>query len=181
MIQIPHSAESADAPKADNDTAPTMLSDTELERQLLALAEEYAREVSQPNLNTEELIAIDKKWQEKFTELGIRSTNNMHVWFTDNGGPYNAYNIHTETPDPAVVYLQELATNEPDFFEECATAQRTNSKLFTEWLKKTGGMGPQTVDHTIARWTLDLKMTEAFNKMLTYPGATEEILDQLSI
>lgn len=167
------------------DQVPRVLSDTEREQQLLALAEAYTSDVGQVDLSADEIEAIDQKWRDKLEELGVRHTNNLHAWFSPANGPLNAfYDIHGQDIDkttPAVIYLRQLEIDEPELYAACIEADKDNSAAFTEWLRRTGGMGPQTVDHTKKRWTLDLRMTTAYNHMLIYPGASEELLATLDI
>ncbi|MDB5166882.1 MAG: hypothetical protein JWN26_27 [Candidatus Saccharibacteria bacterium] len=170
--------------RADDETF-RVLSDEEREQQLLALADAYTSDVNQDNLPLDEYKVIDQKWEKKLRELGVRKTNNLHVWFSSETGPLKAfYDIHgkdTEKTTPAVIYLRQLQIDEPELYAACVEADKENAEAFADWLRKTGGMGPQTVDHTRARWTLDLRMTTAFDHMLTYPGASEELLDTLDI
>lgn len=163
----------------DDEFTGVTLSDTERERQLLAVAEEYTADINAAD-TAEEEEAVNKKWAEKLRTLGVRDTNNLHVWFNPGDDPYKAYDIETSAR-PAAAYLRLLQQDEPDLFTACVKASQDNQTEFASWLKhvQSGGSDEQDLELTLARWQLDLKMTAAIEHMLTYPGATEDILQEL--
>lgn len=179
---FPYNGENKQFRQPDNEPNGSDLSDTEREERLFALAEQYTNEVNTATAVTSE--AISQKWQEKLRELGIRRTNNLPQWFTPGGGLFGAYDIHgkaAEAYNPAVIYLRQLEQDEPELFKKCIEADQANKEVFDQWLKEmqSGGSAQQTVDHTLTRWNLDLIMTTAFNQMLTYPGASEDMINEL--
>jgi len=161
-----------------NKSAPSI---EELEKSVLSLVDDYYLAINKIGISDEEQAAVDRLWKEKLEVLGVRHTNNMPQWFANGPGPFNAYNLDSVNPlqdKPWVKYLKELRQSDPDFFEACRLAEKENSILHKKWMEN--GYKEENEDHIIARWKLDLRMTEAFKKMLTYPGATEEILDELA-
>lgn len=177
----PNTGENTQLKKPDDKPGDLNLSDAERENRVLALADDYYLAVNKIGISPEERAAVGKKWKEKLQALGVRFTNSMPQWFADSPGAYNAYDLHSDAVEdktPAAKYLKQLAVSEPEFFELCRETEKANSKLFKEW--SASGFGEEDFDFIIARWKLDLRMTEAFNKMLSYPGATEEALDELT-
>ena len=164
------------------------------------LAAKYVDELSVQRRSAEGADdASDTLTEEKYLALlkanGIdaSSTNNLIYWFVKMpASVLDPYKIETSpSPDekPGVVYLRELATQEPELFERCVEAGEESVEEAANQADMVNGSFEDTLPTSIRRryeitqhevvWEKEYWMHQAIEKMESY-GATLELINDLS-
>lgn len=133
--------------------------------------------------NPKELPLVEKRWQEL---LGIGSTNNFYIWFiqSEDKQVYNIDNTDSQTIKPALAYLVNLKSQDPEFFEACQEAATAQVFHMRQDINREGATRTQqeqeqyTLNNVVAGWICEMYMAEATTR-LAQAGATQEEISSL--